>query len=156
MKFKEEVELLLKNAGWFENRDIKSEYDTLTGFDELPSFLKEFLYKYGNLKITTHKYDPSEVNATLDLSIHKRLSKSNQLKRDGSFYSIPNLYTIGYYDLDNASCVCDDEGQVYMLSDAPTLMSSDFKEGIEKILMEDYSNTKEWHYDVEEWKEDEY
>ncbi len=36
------------------------------------------------------------------------------------------------------------------------MLSDNFKDGIEKIISENYSDTKEWHPDVKEWKEERY
>jgi len=151
--FKNQVQDLFKKAGWKEGRNLKSKFDNLSRFSELPLFLKQFLYEYGDLQVHTFKSSPEEVTATLDLTLHKTWAKDNALIDESSYYGGMKTFAIGYYDLDHAPCVCDEDGRVYVLSDAPTMISEVFKEGIEKIIMEDYENVKEWHFDVKEWKE---
>jgi hypothetical protein len=153
MKFKKEVAQLFAKAGWYTGRNLKAKYDKISHFHELPSFLKEFLYEYGDLKIETYKYHPEDVTGVLDLTLHEKWSESFPLHQI-SPYGNMKTYSIGYYALDNAICECDDKGGIYMMSDAPTLMSENFIEGIEKVIMEDYTNTLEWHFDVKQWKEE--
>ena len=153
MKFKKEVQELFAKSGWYEGRNIKEEYDNLPRFDELPGFLKEFFYEYGGL-IETYKHQPNEVTGVLDLT--SDWAKEKITVDDTFYYGGGKVYGIGYYDLDNAVCYCNEEGRVFMISDAPTIMSEDFKEGVEKVIMEDYSNTKEWHFDAKEWKEEKF
>lgn len=151
MKFIEEVQQRFAKAGWYEGRNIKEEFETLPRFDEFPDFLKEFLYEYGGLKVeTATKYS----KGILDLTKHKSWVKDNALIDDSSYYGGMKTFGIGDYHLDSAYCLCDEQGRVYMISNAPTIMSEDFVEGIEKVIMEDYSNTKEWHFHVKEWKEE--
>lgn len=156
MKFKKEVQELFEKAGWYEGRNVKSVYKKISRFDEYPEFIKEFLYEYGNLKVKT---ETQFSEAFLDFRILP------QQRYDlGSFLDFPRsdfgneLYTfpIAYYHLDVSLLQCDSKGKVYMAGDFPTLVSEDFKTGIEKVLMEDYSNTKEWHPDIQEWKEEQY
>lgn len=41
-----------------------------------------------------------------------------------------------------------------MDGDFPCLVSKDFKIGIEKVIMEDYSDTLEWNPETKEWVEE--
>ncbi|SNR17731.1 SUKH-3 domain-containing protein [Tenacibaculum jejuense] len=159
MKFKTEVEELFKKSGWFEGRNVRDIFDKIPRFHEYPDFLKDFLYEYGDLNVETYKYDKNDITAYLDLTIlsGKRYNLNEFLDSPRKDFG-NNLYTfpLGYYHLDVSLLQCDKEGKVYMVGDFPTLVSDDFKTGIEKILMEDYSDTKEWHPDIKQWKKEEY
>lgn len=154
MTFKKEVQDLFKKAGWHEGRNLQAKFDGLAKFNQYPDFLKEFLYEYGDLSVETFRATPDEVIGILNLSLHKTWAKDNALVNESSYYGGMKTFAIGYYDLDHATCVCDADGKVYVLSDAPTMIAENFQEGIEKIIMEDYENVKEWHFDVKEWKEE--
>lgn len=155
MQFKKEVQELLEIAGWYKGRNLSSYYNALPRFNELPSFLKQFFYEYGNLKVETYKYEPDEVTAVLDLS--SDWFKEKVSITDSSFFGGQKMFAVGYYDLDNAVCECDKHGNVYIVGDAPIIISDNFQEGIERIIMEDYSDIKKWwHYDIKRWKEEEY
>lgn len=156
MKFKPEVQAQFKKAGWVEGRDKKEEYDSFPTFDKLPSFLKAFLYEYGNLNVETISITGAEPLAYLDLTVHKEWAEIEGLIVDGSEYNLGNLYTIGYYRMDNAECVCDDLGRFYKIGDISVKVSDNFKEGIEKMISENHSDRKEWHPDVKEWKVERY
>ena len=155
MKFKKEVQELFKKAGWYEGRREKEVFDKIAGLNEYREFLKEFLYEYGNLKVETYKYNSTDVTAYIDFtaiprgfySIENTLSK---LRYYGNIITFP----MADYHLDSTTMECDSQGRVYMAGDYVCLVSEDFKIGVEKIIMEDYSDTKEWHPDVKEWKEE--
>jgi hypothetical protein len=152
MKFKSKVQKYFESVGWFEGRNVKSTFDKIKGFENFPQFLKEFLYEYGDLEVETHKYKKNEVTGIMDF---KAISKGIY-KLDG-YLSKPrpygNVYTfpIAYYPLENASLECDTEGRVYMVGDYECLVSNDFKTGIEKVIMEDYSDTLEWNPETKQW-----
>ena len=42
MKFKKEVQKQFEKAGWFEERNIQSNFNKIKGFEKLPQFLKDF------------------------------------------------------------------------------------------------------------------
>ncbi|CAL2079924.1 conserved hypothetical protein [Tenacibaculum sp. 190524A05c] len=159
MKFKKEVEELFKKSGWFEGRNVEDVFSKIPRFNEYPEFLKDFLFEYGDLKVETFKHNPEDVTAHLDLTV-----LPNSRYKLSEFLDVPrknfgkDLFTfpIGYYHLDVSLLQCDKDGKVYMIGDFPTLVSDDFKTGIEKVIMEDYSDTKEWHPDVKEWKKEQY
>ncbi len=156
MKFQKHIQAQFKKAGWIEGRNEKNDYNSIPKFDNLPSFLKEFLYQYGNLKVETISLTSNEPIAILDLTIHKEWAKIDGLVEEGLDYNLGKLYTIGLYRMDSAHYVCDSSGKVFQIGDVQVKMSDSFKEGIEKIISEDYSDTKEWHPDVKEWKEERY
>jgi len=152
MKFKKEVEELLKKAGWYKGRNVKQKFDAIPRFQEFPTFLKEFLYEYGDLNIETYKHKNDRIVAHLDT---KALLKGYfdidaYLDTPSKFNNIMT-FPIGYYLLDTAVMECDMEGRIYMTSDFPALMSNDFKTGIQKVIMEDYSNTLEWNPEKKIW-----
>ncbi|WP_430411000.1 hypothetical protein [Kordia sp.] len=56
-------------------------------------------------------------------------------------------FPIGFYHNsdDNGTIECDQNGTIYLMGEFPIIVSKDFKNGIEKIIMEDYSDTFEWN-----------
>lgn len=46
---------------------------------------------------------------------------------------------------------CDDEGKIYMLGDYTFLRSETFNEGIERLLIDDWSGTLEFHEEKKSW-----
>jgi len=152
MKFNSKVQKYFENVGWHEGRNIKSKFDKVKGFNKLPQFLKDFLYEYGDLEVETHKYNKNDVTGIMNF---KALTKGIY-KLDG-YLSKPrpygNVFTfpIAYYDLENASLECDADGKIYMVGDYECLVSNDFKTGIEKVIMEDYSDTLEWNPETKQW-----
>lgn len=154
MKFKKEVQELFKKAGWYEGRNVKEVFDKVSRFNEYPELLKEFLYEYGDLKVET---DTEFAKGILDFTVvSSGFYEIEESLDNPRYYGNIITFPLADYHLDSASLECDSEGRVYMVGDFPTLMSEDFKTGIEKAIMEDYSDTKEWHPDVKEWKEEPY
>ena len=64
-----------------------------------------------------------------------------------------NIYTfpIADYPLEAATLECDLEGRIYLAGDFPCLVSNNFKTGIEKVILEDYTNTKQWNPEIKKW-----
>ncbi|THV56520.1 SUKH-3 domain-containing protein [Chryseobacterium candidae] len=155
MKFKKEVQKYFENSGWFEGRNVKSKFDKIKGFENFPQFLKDFLYEYGDLEVKTHKYNKDDVIGIMDFkAINKGIYDIEKcLKRPIKFGDIIT-FPIAYYDLENASLLCDAEGRVYIVGDYECLVSNDFKTGIEKVIMEDYSDTLEWNPETKQWVEE--
>ncbi len=156
MKFEPNIQAQFKKAGWIKGQKQKTYYDALPQFEELPDFLKKFLYEYGNLAVETLPITPGGVTECLDMTVHKEWAEINELIEDGSEYNLEKLYAIGQYEIDSACYFCDDSGKVFLMGDIQVKMSDNFKEGIEKIISEDHSNTKEWHPDVKKWKVERY
>lgn len=155
MKLKKEVQKYFENSGWFEGRNVKSKFDKIKGFENFPQFLKDFLYEYGDLEVETHKYNKNDVIGIMDF---KALAKGyflvNKYLTEPAYYGGKFTFPIAYYDLDNATLECDAEGKVYMSGDFPCLVSDDFKTGIEKVIMEDYSDTFGWNPETQMWEKD--
>ncbi|MEP0263113.1 SUKH-3 domain-containing protein [Dokdonia sp.] len=152
MKFRQEVQELFEKAGWHEDRNVKSVFDSIPRFNEFPEFLKEFLYEYGNLEVETYKYSEEDVTAHLNLkAINTGIYKINNYLDNPRYYGNMITFPIADYHLDVTTLECDLEGNIYMSGDYPCLVSNDFKEGIEKVIMEDYSNTFEWHPEKKIW-----
>ncbi len=51
MKFEQNIQTQFKKAGWIEGQKQKAYYNSLSQVKEFPSFLKEFLYEYGNIVV---------------------------------------------------------------------------------------------------------
>lgn len=155
MKFKKEVQELFKKAGWYEGRSVKQKFDAIPRFQEFPDFLKEFLYEYGDLMIETHKYEDDDVTAHLNTkSLLEGYFKINSYLDNPSPYNNEMIFPIAYYHLDVTIMECDLEGKIYMSGDFPALISNNFKEGIEKVIMEDYSDTLQWNPKKKIWVEE--
>lgn len=155
MKFRKEVEDQFKKSGWYEGRSVKQKFDVIPRFQEFPDFLKEFLYEYGDLMVETYKHNSDRVTAHLDTKaiLKGYFDIDSYLDTPSEFNNIMT-FPIGYYLLDTAVMECDIKGKIYMNSDFPALMSNDFKTGIEKVIMEDYSNTLQWNPNKKIWVEE--
>lgn len=154
MNFRKEVEDLFKKAGWTKGREVNQKYDSIPRFSEYPEFAKKFLYEYGDLIVETFKYKPDDVTGTLDFKhiLDENFNIGLDIDTKASFGHDLTTYPLAYYSLENAYLECDSNGVVYMNHDYPCIMSFDFKEGIEKVIMEDYSNTILWDEFKEKWE----
>lgn len=155
MKFRKEVEEQFKKAGWYEGRNLQKKYDKINKFNELPNFLKEFLYEYGDLLVET-SHPKNIFLGTLNLKVvsRKKLKIKTYLEKPslkGNVFTFP----IGYYQNpnDGGTIECDKEGTIYIMGEYPLILSDNFKEGIEKIIMENYLDTLEWNPFHETWDE---
>ncbi|SIQ27116.1 SUKH-3 domain-containing protein [Chryseobacterium sp. RU33C] len=155
MKFKKEVQKYFENSGWFEGRNVKSKFDKIKGFENFPQFLKDFLYEYGDLEVETHKYNKNDVTGIMNFkALTKGIYKIDGFLKNPRYYGNTFTFPIAYYLLDNAGLECDADGKVYMSGDFPCLVSDDFKTGIEKVIMEDYSDTFGWNPEIQMWEKD--
>lgn len=155
MEFKTEVQQYFKNAGWYEGRNVKDKFDSVSRFNEFPDFLKQFLYEYGDLIVETHKYNDSDVTATLNLQALTTGLLTTEGMEEKKYFGVDLLtFPFAYYPLDNTVMECDINGKIYMDGDFPSLISNDFKTGIENVIMEDYSDTLEWDPEKKEWVEE--
>lgn len=150
MQFKEEVQKKFEKAGWYNGRNISSMVNKLKGINECPELVINFLNEYGNLEIVTEtKYAKSTLNFKMPFNGWFE----NMVQKDLYFIN-RNAFPLGYYEADHAILYTDNDGKIYMGGDFPTLMSNDFKTGIEKVIMEDYSNTLEWNPETKQWVEE--
>ena len=158
MKFKKEVQLLFEKAGWHPGRNVKEKFDEIPRFEEFPDFVKDFLYEYGDLEVETYRYPEDDVVGVINTKAlllgYFKIDK--YLDEKSSFGEHIKTFPIAYYDLDNAGLECDIEGKVYMSSDFPNLMSDNFVEGIERVMMEDYSETVYWDKVEKAWVKDDF
>ena len=155
MRFRKEVQELFKKAGWYKGRREQAVFDAIPRFNEFPEFLKEFLYEYGNLEVETHKHSEDDVTACLNLkALVSGLYKVENYLDNPRYYGNIQTFPIGDYHLDVTTLECDAEGKIYMSGDFPCLVSNDFIVGIEKVIMEDYSNTLEWNPKKKIWVEE--
>ena len=147
--FRKEVQEQFKKAGWSSGRNVQTTFNKIKGFEKFPQFLKDFLYEYGGLKLKTlTKY----ADGCLDFNaLAKGYFLVNKYLTEPAYYGGKFTFPIAYYDLDNATLECDAEGKIYMSGDFPVLVSDDFKTGIEKVIMEDYSDTLQWNPEIKQW-----
>lgn len=147
--FRKEVQEQFKKAGWKSGRNIQSVFNKIKGFEKFPQFLKDFLYEYGDLDVKTlTKYTEGNMDFK---AITKGVFKINEYIEKPAYYGNVYTFPIAYYPLENASLECDAEGKIYMVGDYECLVSNDFKTGIEKVIMEDYSDTLEWNPETKQW-----
>jgi hypothetical protein len=145
MQFIPEVQEEFRKAGWFPGRNVKKECDALPYFHKFPPFFQEFFYEYGGLVLKVASTNEYDVTATWDFSI---LFKWQDFFNERvGYYSFP----IADYDLDNATLQGDSEGNIYLTGDFETLMANDFKTGIEKAIMDDYTDALVWDKEIEKW-----
>lgn len=113
------------------------------------------LFEYGGLNVETYKLTTDEVSGFINLNAIPAglYHPKTYLEKPRSFGNGVMTFPIGDYHLDSASLEADINGKVYMVSDVPTLMSDDFKLGIEKVMMEDYSDTLKWDFERKTWGE---
>lgn len=155
MKFKKEVQEQFRKAGWYEGRNLKKKYDKINGFHELPDFLKEFLYEYGDLLVETN--DPNNTfTGTLNLKAvsRKRLKIKTYLQKpslEGNVLTFP----VGFYQNTHFlyTVECDKTGAIYLMGEFPAKFKTSFKKGIEKIILEDHSGL-DWDYQDQIWEEE--
>jgi hypothetical protein len=153
MKFRKEVQEQFKKAGWYEGRNLLKRYHKINKFNELPSFLQEFLCGYGGLLVETN--DPNNTfSGTLNLK--RKLKIKSYLLRpslEGNVITFP----IGYYQNphDPGAVECDKTGAIYLIGEFPAKFETNFKEGIEKIMMEDHSDSLSWDEQNKVWIKDE-
>jgi hypothetical protein len=153
MQFRAEVQEQFRKAGWYPKRDVRSKFDKIKGFDTFPAFLKEFLYEYGDLEVPCLDPFNSGVTGILNLrALPAGYFMMDQYLNEGRSYGgNVKTFPFGDYHLDAAAVECDADGRVYMVSDFPNLMADNFKEGIERIIMEDYSKALTWDAHAKKW-----
>ena len=147
MQFKEEIQKRFENAGWYLGRDVSNLVNKLKDINDCPEFIINFLKEYGNLEVITNT---KHVKSTLNFKIPFNGWVKNMVVKDLYFIN-SNAFPLGYYEMDHAVLYTDSEGKIYMGGDFPTLISNDFKTGIEKVIMEDYSDTLEWNPETKQW-----
>jgi SUKH-3 immunity protein len=152
MQFRKEVQEQFKNAGWFPDRNVKETFDTISGFNEFPTIAKDFLYEYGDLEVEMLGKNVTGIFNTQS-SLLKQYNIENYLNKKRYYGHIISL-PLAYYDLDNATIECDAEGKIYVSSDGPNLMSNNFIEGIERVIMEDYSEAYWWDDEKQKWSQE--
>jgi len=147
--FIKEVQDQFIKAGWYEGRNVKRNFDKIKNFNKIPVFLKDFLYEYGNLEVKT-LIDNAAGLLDFKVVAKGRYSIANYLTTPryyGNVYTFP----IAYYHLDFVDIECDSQGRVYLAGEFPCMVSNDFKTGIEKIVMEDYTDIFHWDPETNEW-----
>jgi len=152
MNFKEKVREQFTKAGWYEGRNIANENLKTKDFEKLPLFLQGFLNEYGNLKVNTALGDFSGL---LDLTLYNEGNYLIEefLNKAAWFGHYLTIFPIGHYREDNAMVACDISGRIYTDCDFPAHISDNLITGIEKVILEDYSDIRYWDEDVKEWSE---
>jgi SUKH-3 immunity protein len=150
MQFRKEVQEQFKKAGWYPGRSVKEKFDVVSRFNEFPSFAKDFLYEYGDLEVEMlGKHVTGILKTKLEWLGDISLYLSSK-----QYYGNITTFPLAYYDLDNAAMECDAAGRIYMSSDGPNLMSDNFIEGIERVIMEDYSDVFWWDDENQKWSQE--
>ena len=152
MQFREEVQEQFKKAGWYPGRNVKDKFDAIPRFNEFPQIAKDFLYEYGDLEVEMLSNNVVGIFNTkaLPMGYYKI---ENYLDKP-RYYGNKITFPLADYHLDCAAIECDAEGRIYVSSDGPNLMSEDFIEGIERVIMEDYSEAFWWDDENGKWSQD--
>lgn len=150
MQFRKEVQEQFRKAGWYLGRSVKEKFDAIPRFNEFPQMAKEFLYEYGDLEV---EMLGTEVKGILRTKIEWLGNIESYLAVE-QYYGNIMTFPLAYYDLDNAAIECDANGKIYMSSDGPNLMSINFIEGIERVIMEDYSDVFWWDDEKQKWSQE--
>lgn len=153
MKFQEKVQKQFKKAGWHDGRDVSSRYENanILRYSDFPPFLKDFLKEYGDLQVEDCKPFQSNVTNILKLGIPYAGYDEDQYYDEDFTLHGKFLYPFGYFYPDCYMVACDDEGKIYMLGDYTFLRSETFNEGIERLLIDDWSGTLEFHEEKKSW-----
>jgi SUKH-3 immunity protein len=152
MQFRKEVQEQFRKAGWYLGRSVKEKFDSIPRFNEFPQMAKDFLYEYGDLEVEVRgKYVTGILNTkALILGYYK----INEYLDSKNYYGNVFTFPLADYHLDSAAMECDAQGRIYMSSDGPNLMSNNFKEGIERVIMEDYSDAFWWDDEKQKWSQE--
>ncbi len=150
MQFRKEVQEQFRKAGWHPGRNVKKKFDAIPRFNEFPALAKEFLYEYGDLEVETIS---DIVTGILNTKL-EMLGNLEAYLTSNAYYGNLKVFPLGYYDLDNAMMESDATGRIYMSSDGPNLMSNSFIEGIERVIMEDYSDAFWWDEEKKKWSQE--
>jgi hypothetical protein len=146
MEFKENVQEQFRKAGWFPERNIRSEFEGIKDFHSMPPHAQHFLISYGNLLIEECRPYESEVTNTLETD--------PKYVKGIVWRGLPfadELYYVGYFYPDHYVIYSDASGVVYMLGDYYFKINDDFVKGIENLMEDDWSNSLEWNPDTNEW-----
>jgi SUKH-3 immunity protein len=152
MQFRKEVQEQFRKAGWHLGRSVKEKFDAIPRFNEFPQLAKEFLYEYGDLEVEMLGQHVTGILNTKALLL--KYYKIDNYLTNKRYYGDIMTFPLAYYDLDNAAMECDANGKIYISSDGPNLMSNNFKEGIERVIMEDYSNVFWWDDEKQKWSQE--
>lgn len=155
MQFRKEVQEQFKKAGWYPGRSVREKFDAIPRFHEFPQMAREFLYEYGDLDVPT--LTQHAVGILNTKALLQGYYKIEEYLSSPAYYG-NNLMTfpLADYPLDAACMECDAEGRIYIGGDFPGLISNHFIEGIEKVIMEDYSNTLKWDEEKSKWGKGDY
>lgn len=151
--FNEEIIKQLKLVGWFEDRSLKDRIQF--SYSDTPEFLKEFLYKYGELVVKRVPHQSLSGEAELHL-----FSEMEQEDLEGDNY-IPyyqsiigrKLYPLGAYLPDGYYICCDVDGRVYMIGEYCYYRGKNLYEGVENILL-GWNNCLQLDEDTGKWWND--
>ncbi len=153
MKFSEKTKQLLQKAGWYLRRNISVEELNLP-YNDYPQNIIEFLQEYGNLKGECKKQDYTEVVNKFFLFPE---TDTDALEGDNyiPYYSNllkKKLYPIGATDSGNGYDICCDvDGRVYLIGEYCSYMGKNPYEGIENILLSDWSKSLQLDEDTGKW-----
>jgi hypothetical protein len=151
MRFIPKVQDQFKKSGWFEGRNVKEKFVGKQGFDTFPMIVKEFLYEYGGLIVEDCKPYSSDVTTRLNIGLDFFTPESIANTLSYIYPFNKNLFTVGYFNPDHYMIKCDTEGKIYMVGDDYFLISDSFQTGIEKLLMDDWSEVLLWDANNKKW-----
>jgi SUKH-3 immunity protein len=154
MEFIKEVHQRFIEAGWKPQRNVLESYKAVYKFEEFPQFLKSFLKEYGDLTVLDCKPHKSDVVNELRLDV----DYAADFDQEDYDYNVKLLgkpvYPFALAYPDGYRIACDADGKVYMLGDYTFLRADNFKEGIEKLLLDDWKGSLELNEKTGKWTAD--
>jgi hypothetical protein len=152
MSFAKETQELLKAAGWYPGRNVSGQYSLpIIGY---PTFVINFLNEYGNLIVRGKKHDYTEVISTTKINPEHGNGEYEDEESKYSFYSEiikKKLFPLGFFLPAVYHICCDAEGRVYMLGEYCYCRAKNLYEGMQSVILSDWSKSFELDEDTGEW-----
>jgi hypothetical protein len=153
MAFSKETQELLKTAGWHPGRNVSGQYNLpITGY---PALAVNFLNEYGNLTISGKKHTYTEVINSIEINPERGKGEYEEEESDYSYYSDiikKKLFPLGFFMPAVYHICCDADGRVYMLGEYCYCRGKNLYEGIQNILLSDWSDCFEFREDTGVWQ----
>lgn len=135
MSFTEEMQNHLKEFGWYLNRKIDT-YDDFMEQYNYPEFIRDFVRKYGGLKVLelVEKNNTRVVNRTLLNPLESDGMGADSVAEDYASDLGRKLFVIGLYRPENFDIAVDENGAVYFLGEYCQCVGKNLYEGLESII----------------------
>lgn len=152
MKFSNQVELILKSAGWHEGRNVLNKLKL--PYDDYPSIAIKFLARFARLKgsCITMPFTATQVNFSIDPEVNLQ-----DLLNDDTFSYYSNiigskLFPIGHTDSGNGyEICCDNDGNLYELGEYCFFVGNSLYQGIENVISQNTRDFLQLDEDTGRW-----